>query len=123
ARGYIPSGSDAEKLLVLGIDARDLIDTVDHNLTHSTGQGRFQRSVTYDNVPVEQVEIFRKLSGRLAQDLLEHLNELLASRDRDSTPNVEGSGRARIGMGIYLIEEIIDEGDAPPESPNSRGEK
>ncbi len=110
ARGYVPSGSEAEKLQVLGTDTRDLIATIEHNLTHPPEQARFQRKVSYDNVPIESINAFNKLSTRLGQGVLEQLNEWLAERDRDSSPEVQGSGRVRLGLGIYVIEEVIEEG-------------
>ena len=110
ARGYVPRGSEVEKLQVLGTDTRDLIATIEHNLTHPPEQARFQRKVGYDNLPIETGAAFHKLSTRLGQGVLEQLNEWLAERDRDCTPDVEGSGRMRLGLGIYVIEEVIEEG-------------
>lgn len=110
ARGYVPRGSAAEKLQVLGTDTRDLIATIEHNLTHPPKEARFQRKVGYDNLPIETVAAFHKLSTRLGQGVLEQLNEWLAERDRDSTPEVKGSGQVRLGLGIYVIEEVIEEG-------------
>lgn len=109
ARGYVPSGGELEKLHVLGTDTRDLIFTIDHNLTHPSDQARFQRKVMYNNVPLEYVKPFRKISARLGQGVLEQLNEWLAEHDRDSTPDIVGRGRARLGLGIHIIEETIDE--------------
>lgn len=116
ARGYVPGGGELEKLQVLGTDTRDLIDTIDHNLTHSPEQARFQRKVSYDNVPLDHVEAFHRLSSRLAQNVLEQLNDYLAKRDRDSNPKVKGTGRVRLGLGIYQIQERIDD-TAAGESP------
>ena len=106
ARGYVPGRGISEKLQVLGTDTRDLIEAIDHNLSSAPDGARFQRKVMYDNVPVKHVAGFRKLSARLGQNLLEQLNSWLSERDRDSNPKVEGHGRARIGIGIYAIEEI-----------------
>ncbi|MDH3715114.1 MAG: DUF6502 family protein [Gammaproteobacteria bacterium] len=105
ARGYVPESGDAEKLQILGTDVRDLIETIDHNLTHAGAQARYQRKVQYDNIPVRHLDAFRHLSARLGQGVLEHLNEWLAERDRDAGNGSDGSGRVRLGLGIYQIEE------------------
>ena len=108
ARGYVPATGDEEKLQVLGTDTRDLIETIDHNLTHPPEQARFQRKVLYDNVPEEYVEAFERLATRLSQNVLEQLDDWLARHDRDATPGVSGNGRVRLGLGIYEIHQSLD---------------
>lgn len=110
--GYIPARDTAQKLTILGTDTRDLIATIDHNLECEPEEARFQRKVSYDNVPEEYVHEFRELAGRRSQELLQELDLWLAARDRDSTPGVKGSGRVRLGLGIHQIEERPDADDA-----------
>ncbi len=107
ARGYVASGSEMDKFQVLGTDTRDLIQTIDHNLKHPPEEALFQRKVMYDNVPLEHAKDFRRLSARLGQGVLEQLDAWLAERDKDTNPRVEGNGRARLGLGIYQLEEIL----------------
>ena len=111
ARGYVTSGSEVDKFQVLGTDTRDLILTIDHNLTHPPEQALFQRKVMYDNVPLEHVEGFQRLAARLGQGVLEQLDAWLAERDKDANPQVEGKGRARLGLGIYQLEEKLDDAE------------
>jgi hypothetical protein len=118
ARGYVPESGDAEKLQILGTDVRDLIETIDHNLAHTGAPVRYQRKVQYDNIPFRHLDAFRRLSARLGQDLLEHLNVWLAERDRDAG-NGDGSGgtgRIRLGLGIYQIEETYADTASTDES-------
>ncbi len=122
ARGYVPTAGDEDKLQVLGTDARDLIETIDHNLTHPPEEARFQRKVLYDNVPVEHVRAFERLAARLGQNVLEQLDEWLAQHDRDSNPGLRGTGRVRLGLGIYEIQspaEASEEEDRSDETANS----
>jgi hypothetical protein len=116
ARGYVPESGDIEKLQILGTDVRDLIDTIDHNLSHTGAPARYQRKVQYDNIPARHLDAFRHLSARLGQDLLEHLNLWLAERDRDAGNGSEGSGRVRLGLGIYQIEETYADTASTDES-------
>lgn len=113
ARGYVPGEDVVAKLQVLGTDVRDLIETIDHNLTHSGDEARFQRKVMYDNIPVESLADFKKYSARLGQGLLEELNFWLAEHDRDYNIGLHGTDRARVGLEIHQIEEILDKGGTP----------
>ncbi len=110
AKGYIPNESVVDKLQILGTDTADLISTIDYNLTHKKEEARFQRKVSYDNVPVEHIEAFRKHSAKLSQQLLERLDRWLSAKDRDENPNIKSKSNAksRIGLGIYMMEETTD---------------
>lgn len=105
-RVYIPRASDTAKLAILGTDVAYLIGTIDHNL-QGLEPARFQRKVTYDNLPVEAVEAFRELSARHAQELIESLGSWLARHDRDANPDIEGTGRMRAGVGVFYFEEDL----------------
>lgn len=110
--GYVPAHDDSDKLHILGTDTRDLIATIDHNLSHPPGSARFQRKVAYDNVPPEHVEAFRAYAAERAQALLEELDAWLAARDRDTTPASKQDDRrqVRLGLGIHQIEEWPEPG-------------
>jgi hypothetical protein len=105
---YIPVSGTEEKTHILGTDVALLLQTIDHNL-HAEKAPFFQRKVMYDNLPEEALAAFRELSAEQAQALLEKLNEYLSQQDRDTNPNVTGTGRKRAGLGIYYFEEDVDE--------------
>ena len=115
-RAYVPESSDADKLNILGADVSDLVGTIDHNLQHGSANPFFQRKVMYDNVPVEALEEFRRLSNAQAQTLLERLDKWLSQHDRDTRPGTSGTGRVRTGIGIYYFEENM----APQDSKDSQ---
>ncbi len=104
-RAYIPDGDDAEKINILGTDVADLIATIDHNIRCPSGDTYFQRKVCYDNLPEEVMAELKEIIATKAQAALESMNEDMVRRDRDSTPEVKGSGRVRAGLGIYYFEE------------------
>jgi hypothetical protein len=110
-RAYIPRGDQAMKLAILGTDVSDLISTINHNLRETGGRLYFQRKVAYDNIPAETVEAFRNTSSREGQQLLEKLDRWLSRKDRDLNPSIGGTGRKRIGMGVYYFEENMDDKD------------
>ncbi len=110
ARGYIPRTGPVEKLKVLGSDTADLIETIDHNVYQKPTRPRFQRKVMYDNVPVEAAREFQILAAAQGQELLEAIDRWLSHRDRDVNPASRGTGRVRVGLGIYHFEELLDSG-------------
>jgi hypothetical protein len=110
SRGYIPQKGLVEKLHVLGTDTADLISTIDHNVYQKPFKPRFQRKVMYDNVPVEAAKEFQALAAAQGQELLEAIDRWLSHRDRDVNPVLKGTGRMRVGLGIYHFEEHVDPG-------------
>lgn len=106
---YIPSTGMEEKMHILGTDVALLLHTIDYNLHAESSAPRFQRKVMYDNLPEEALAAFRELSAEQAQRLLEVLNEYLAKQDRDTNPDVTGTGRKRAGLGIYYFEEDVED--------------
>ena len=105
-RAYIPQGSDADKLHILGTDVALLIATIDHNLRGGNdAPPRFQRKTLYDNLPGEALPQLRRLSTEKAQAFLQEMDRWLAEHDRDENPRVQGHGRHRAGIGIYYFEE------------------
>ena len=108
SRGYVPQRGPAEKLSILGSDTADLITTIDHNLYDKPAKPRVQRKVMYDNVPVEAAREFQILAAAQSQELLEALDRWLSHRDRDVNPASKGTGRVRVGLGLYHFEERLD---------------
>ena len=105
APAYVPKGSDAGKLQILGSDVALLIGTIDHNLQAGAQTTHFQRKVAYDNLPAEALPPLRALTAEKAQALLEEFDRHFAQQDRDANPAAAGSGRKHAGVGIYYFEE------------------
>jgi hypothetical protein len=106
-RAYVPRRGSVEKLDILGADVADLIDTIDHNVQHGASDPRFQRKVQYHSIDVDVLPAFRKLSETQAQALLERLDRWLAAQDADTSRRATDGPRARVGLGIYYIEERL----------------
>lgn len=109
SNGYVPHGDTAQKLTILGTDVAFLLETIDHNLGDTADGPRFQRKVAYDNLPDDALPVFRALAAEQGQALLEKLNLWLAEHDRDTNPDVAGTGRNCAGVGIYYFEDSQDE--------------
>jgi Family of unknown function (DUF6502) len=117
ARGYIPQKSAPEKLHILGTDTADLIATIDHNVYVAPQKPRFQRTVMYDNIPIEAAREFHAIAAARGQELLEALDQWLSNRDRDVNPTSKGSGRVRTGLGIYHFENSFGNDPVKPRKP------
>jgi Family of unknown function (DUF6502) len=117
ARGYIPQKSTPEKLHILGTDTADLIATIDHNVYVAPHKPRFQRTVMYDNIPIEAAREFHAIAAARGQELLEALDRWLSNHDRDVNPTSKGSGRVRTGLGIYHFENSLEDEPVKPRKP------
>lgn len=106
---YIPQKSEEESLALMGQDISELIKTIDYNHQNTPEQAYYQRKVCYDNLPEEAVEQFREMARKESQKLLIKLNSWLVKHDRDSSPDISGTGRIRAGVGIHYFEEAVTE--------------
>lgn len=104
-KGYVPGSSDIEKMRILGMDAADLVSTIDHNMTHKHPDLRFQRTVVYDSIPMEHANEFRKLSAKYGQELLEKLDRWLAKRENETQG--KRNNTIRLGTSVFQFEEEI----------------
>ncbi|WP_203299763.1 DUF6502 family protein [Marinobacter sediminum] len=114
-RAYVPAGDSEEMLQIFGEDVSDLIATIDHNLVRDeSGQPpRFQRTLTYNNIPPEVMDRWRKHAAAQSQALLEQLDRWLGPHDRDISghkPDSECVDSVRTGVGIFMFEERAGKG-------------
>lgn len=102
-KGYIPVTAIDEKVMIMGDCARDLLETLDHNLNRAETQDpRFQRAVVYHALPNNLIDEFKTFSEQKATALLGELNQWLAARKKAISRYELGSHRA--GIGIYYFE-------------------
>ncbi|MDO6823004.1 DUF6502 family protein [Marinobacter sp. 1_MG-2023] len=120
-RAYVPVGDSEEMLQIFGEDVSDLITTIDHNLVRNDpGQAAlFQRTLTYNNIPPEIMERWRKYAAEQSQALLEQMDKWLGPYDRDISGQ-QSSGEPgdsfRTGVSIFFFEEPAGK-DAKGEGP------
>lgn len=108
-RSYIPKTGEIDKIGILGVDAADLIASIDHNI-RQPDTPFLQRKVCYDNLPLEVLPELKKKAAARGQALLESMDRWMSARDRDVNPEVPGTGRKRAGIGIYYFQENHREG-------------
>jgi hypothetical protein len=107
-RAYVPAGDDAQSLYLVGSNVGDLLETLNHNLSGQGPASRFQRTLSYDNVPEEALEEWRPIAAERSQALLEELDRILSRYDRDVSGETAGTGRVRTGIGIFYFESPFD---------------
>ena len=107
----VPDAENRQALLTLfGEDTTDFIGSISHNVFASNENKYFQRKAWSDNIPVELLASARGLARQRGQAIVDELTAELSEFDRDITPSVEGTGRARAVFGVYYYEEITDGG-------------
>lgn len=102
---YVPRESEAEMLNVVGNCTYDLLQTMEHNLDHDKSEPRFQRSLSYHELPRDVVDEFKQLSQEKSEILLTELNAWLKEKKQSLPVAAEGTPLFRTGLGIYYFEQ------------------
>jgi len=105
---YVPQESDAQRIIYMGDASSDLLNTLSTNL-ETPEANWLQLSTSFDNLPEECIPELKKICHKKSTQLLNELELWLSKQDRDSNPAITGTGRVRAGLGIYYLEETIDE--------------
>jgi len=105
---YVPKESDAQRIIYMGDAASDLLNTLSINL-ETPDANRLQLSTAFDNLPLECIPELKSICHKKSTQLLNELECWLSQQDRDSNPTITGTGRVRAGLGIYYLEDTIDE--------------
>ena len=109
-KGYVPDQSESALLDIFSTSATDLLTTLDHNLRSNNGAPRrLQMSVAYDDVTDEGRDAFQALSAEKSLELLKKLDQTLSTFDRSVNTTLKGSGKNRVGLGVYWIEDASKE--------------
>ena len=103
--GYIPHSDELEKVHIMSVCTADLLNTAVHNLDAEPLARRFQRQLTYTDVPESIAEEFREVAASRSADLLEYLQEFLSSRTSTLSSEANAEPVYRVGLGIYHHED------------------
>lgn len=113
-RAYVPLENMKESLRIFGTAAADLLRTMDHNIAKRPPGLFLQRTVSYDNIPLELLEQIRRRGRAEGEAFLLQVNDWLAACDRGENPQLVGSGKVRAGIGIYYLEHPAEDGFEHP---------
>lgn len=111
SRAYVASADSERILTVLGSHVRDLITTIDYNLTREDAPARFQRRVVYEGIDPQRLDSLRLVIADEAQATLERIDAILAEAVLDESSDAAKAESSRLGVGIFWIE---NEDEDPP---------
>lgn len=97
---YIPADVDATKLVLLGINAGNHLDTIERNLRGDLTP-YFERKVSFRHLRPSGIALLHRLAEAEAQGLLEKMDEILAAHAADE----EESDTAHAGLGMFVYVE------------------
>lgn len=100
--GYIPQSSEQEKIDIFSTHVADLLSTAAHNLGCASKDTRFQRQVTYEDLPESVIADFQHYSHEKNLELLLDFNRWLAAK-KESVKPAPGEPTGRVGVGIYFF--------------------
>jgi len=107
--GLIPKKSETEMIDIIAQHNSDLMNTGIYNLTHEAEEARFQRQVTYHEVPESVMEEFKAYSHEKSLSLLKDFDQWLAEHKK-SGGNDPNEPKGRVGVGIYYFKDEKEEG-------------
>jgi len=101
SNGYIPHEDELEKVHIMSVCTADLLTTAVHNLDAEPELRRFQRQLTYTEVPESVAHDFREEAATRSAHLLEDLQAFLSSRTAHNSTTTKTEPVHRVGLGIY----------------------
>jgi len=98
SHAYLPSNDPLEKLVILGNDTSELIDTIDYNLTAAEEALRFQRKASNPRVARNSIPVIKRYLQRKGQAFLEEIDLYLSQHEADD------ESTSKISIGLFYHE-------------------
>jgi hypothetical protein len=108
-KGFIPEAGSKEQVVIMGTDVRDLLQTIDHNMTNTSEKSLLQLKASYDNLPDDIMPHIQKLSKEKGYDFLKDFAGWLSEYDRGEEKPEKGTKRKRAGIGLYYFEDNYED--------------
>lgn len=89
SNAYLPSDDSVEKLVILGNDTSELVDTIDFNLTAVEEELRFQRKASNTKVAPASIPKIKQFLRRKGQAFLEEIDLYLSQHESDDDSTAE----------------------------------
>ena len=102
-KGYIPLQDTEKNIEIAAVCVEDLLNTAVHNIQTNEKDPKFQRQVSFYQVPESVAEEFKAFSNEKSMQLLVEYNQWLANRIKGYSVK-EGEASKRLGVGIYYFE-------------------
>ena len=89
SHAYLPSDDPLEKLAILGADTRQLIETIDFNLSAAEEELRFQRKASNPRIAVASIPKVKQFLRCKGQAFLEEIDLYLSQQEADDDSSTE----------------------------------
>jgi hypothetical protein len=116
--GFVPGKELDAKAFYFGEAMHDHLAAGAHNL-EETGRPFFERSVYYDELSPEAVEMLRAQAEKLSMEVLKEINKRGMALERGDPPEPER--RMRMRLGIFFFSSGVSQGapSQPPPAPKT----
>ena len=101
---YMPSYDPLEKLSILGTDASELIETINHNLIASQQNLHFQRKASNDKISSDSLPEIQQFIKRKSQAFLEEVDLFLSHHETHE----DQSKQCKLSIGVYHYQNQVD---------------
>lgn len=112
--GFVPGKELDAKAFYFGEAMHDHLAAGAHNL-EATGRPFFERSVYYDELSPEAVEMLRAHAEKLSMEVLKEINKRGMALERGDPPEPERRMRMRLGM--YFFSSWVSQSGAAESAP------
>jgi Family of unknown function (DUF6502) len=122
SRRFASAGADAESLQHMGEAARDLMATLEHNLSAEPDDTYFVESVAAVNLPPDVIPLLRQLIARRGASFLEDIDGWLTQHERSLREVAKGQPTVRAGVSVHMFVETprnLAAEAGPDETPSS----
>lgn len=104
SHAYLPSEDPIEHINILGVDAGQLIDTINHNIIANSEDLRFQRKASNHKVSKDAIPLVKRFLARKGQSFLEEIDHYLTEHESDDEKDT-----AELSISVYYHESVPHE--------------
>jgi hypothetical protein len=105
SHAYLPSNDPLEKLMILGNDTSQLVETIDYNLTAAEDALRFQRKASNARVALDSIPEIKQFLKRKGQAFLEEIDLYLSQHE------TEDDSTAELSVSVFYHESDCEDKD------------
>ena len=89
SHAYVPADDPVENIAILGVDTGQFIDTINHNMTASSEDLRFQRKASNHQIAVDALPGMKRFLQRKGQAFLEEVDQYLTEHESEDGETTE----------------------------------
>lgn len=107
----VPDDDVIRKMEIAGIAIKNLLETIDHNLSNGRDAALIQRSLEYQTVTPEALEALRQWTKQHGQLFLERSDEQFSTLIKQHKTEKASGPRYTAGIGLYYFEHLKQPND------------